>query len=325
MNLAIFGAGMIVHDFMKVVHDLPEIELTAILGTELDLPGMETLQATHNIKKIYTDLATCLADEEVDTVYVALPNHLHYTFAKEALKQGKHVICEKPFTLKKNELLELADIAKENNLILIEAINNQYLANYAAIKAQLADLGDLKLIECNYSQYSSRYDLFKEGTVLPAFNPKMGGGALMDINIYNIHFVVGLLGAPKEVHYFANIEQGIDTSGVLLLDYDQTKVICIGAKDSTATIRSTIQGTKGSIIVTGPTNVLDSYDYETLNTAAVTLDHKVNQHRMFEEFKTFQQVIAEHDQAFAEERLLHSRRVMDVVEAALEDAHITLG
>ncbi|WP_312497710.1 Gfo/Idh/MocA family oxidoreductase [Enterococcus sp.] len=325
MKLAIFGAGMIVHDFMTFVHEIPEIELTAILGTELDAASMETLQAAHEIKKIYTDLTECLADEEVDTVYVALPNHLHYTFAKAALLQGKHVICEKPFTLKKSELLELAAIAKEKQLILIEAITNQYLANYHAIQEQLTSLGELKLIECNYSQYSSRYDLFKEGTILPAFNPKMGGGALMDINIYNIHFVIGLLGAPKEVRYFANIEQGIDTSGVLLLDYEQTKVICIGAKDSTATIRSTIQGTKGSIIVNGPTNVLDSYDYEALKTPAVRLDHKVNQHRMFEEFKQFQQVIADNDQAFAADRMAHSQRVMDVVEAALADAKITLG
>ncbi|WP_430612616.1 Gfo/Idh/MocA family protein [Enterococcus sp. DIV0876] len=325
MKLAIFGAGMIVHDFMKVVNDIPEIELTAIFGTELDVPVMEALQTAYGIKTIYTDLATCLGDDAIDTVYVALPNHLHYTFAKEALMQGKHVICEKPFTLKKSELLELADIASKKNLILIEAITNQYLANYAAIKAQLSALGDLKLIECNYSQYSSRYDLFKEGTVLPAFNPKMGGGALMDINIYNIHFVVGLLGAPKSVRYFANIEQGIDTSGVLLLDYDQTKVVCIGAKDSTATIRSTIQGTKGSIIVNGPTNVLDSYAYEALKTPAVTLDHKRNKHRMFEEFQTFQQVIAENDQSFAQERMAHSQRVMDIVEAALADAQITLG
>lgn len=325
MKLAIFGAGMIVHDFMKVVHDLPEIELRAILGTETDVPGMEALKEAHGIEMIYTDLAECLADETVDTVYVALPNHLHYHFAKEALLQGKHVICEKPFTLKKSELLALAAIAKEKQLILIEAITNQYLANYQAIKAQLTELGDLKLIECNYSQYSSRYDLFKEGTVLPAFNPKMGGGALMDINIYNIHFVVGLLGAPNAVHYHANIEQGIDTSGVLLLDYDQTKVVCIGAKDSTTTIRSTIQGTKGSIIVNGPTNVLDSYAYEALKTPAVTIDRKVNEHRMYEEFKMFQQVIASNDQSFAEDRLAHSQRIMDVVEAALADAQINLG
>ncbi len=153
----------------------------------------------------------------------------------------------------------------------------------------------------------------------------MGGGALMDINIYNIHFVVGLLGKPKSVRYFANVEQGIDTSGMLFLDYEQTKVVCIGAKDSTATIRSTIQGTKGSIIVNGPTNMLASYDVEPVHGAKSHQDRSVHGHRMFEEFVRFAQAIHENDQAFVKERLAHSKLVMEVVEKALADAQIVLG
>ncbi len=98
---------------------------------------------------------------------------------------------------------------------------------------------------------SSRYDTFKKGAILPAFDPRKGGGALLDLNIYNSHFVVGLLGRPMQVHYYANIVHAIDTSGILVLEYPQTKVVCIGAKDTTATIRSTIEGTAGAIIVNG--------------------------------------------------------------------------
>lgn len=325
MNLAILGAGMIVHDFLTVAGDVPQLELSAIFGTESDLEKMNHLKQQYGIQTVYTELGACLADPSVDTVYVALPNHLHYSFAKEAILAGKHVICEKPFTLQTRELVELTELAAAHEVLLMEAITNQYLANYQGIKAQLETLGELKVIECNYSQYSSRYDLFKEGTVLPAFNPKMGGGALMDINIYNIHFVVGLLGKPKSVRYFANVEEGIDTSGMLFLDYEQTKVVCIGAKDSTATIRSTIQGTKGSIIVNGPTNMLASYDVEPINGAKSHQDQSVHGHRMFEEFARFAQAIHENDQAFVKERLAHSKLVMEVVEKALADAQIVLG
>ncbi|SUM35254.1 Uncharacterised protein [Staphylococcus gallinarum] len=62
----------------------------------------------------------------------------------------------------------------------------------------------------------------------------MGGGALMDINVYNVHLAVGLFGKPKGVAYFANVEKNIDTSGILQLDYDNLKVVCIGAKDSSS-------------------------------------------------------------------------------------------
>lgn len=324
MKLGIVGAGMIVKDFLTMTPLLPEIELKAITGTPHGMDNMEKLQMQYGIDRVYTDIDECLANEEIDTIYVAVPNHLHFAFAKKALEAGKNVICEKPFTLNLAELEELAELAQTKQLILLEAITNQYMMNYQKIKKAVPTLGEIKVIECNYSQYSSRYDAFKAGEVLPAFNPKFGGGALMDINIYNIHFVVGLLGAPSSVKYLANIEKDIDTSGILILNYPDTKVVCIGAKDSTATIRSTIQGTKGSVIVNGATNVLDNFDIES-KAGIENFDFKQNSHRMYEEFKAFQRIIAEKDLKEAALRLQHSEEVLRVVEQALADAHIQLG
>ena len=147
----------------------------------------------------------------------------------------------------------------------------------------------------------------------------------MDINIYNIHLVVGLLGKPQKVQYYANIEREIDTSGMLILDYGDVKVVCIGAKDSEATIRSTIQGTEGSVVVNGPTNTLDSYTTESLSGEKATFDHKDHPHRMFDEFKLFSQVIADKDMSFVKQQLEHSKIVMEIVETAINDAGIVLG
>ncbi|MFA9353504.1 Gfo/Idh/MocA family protein [Pediococcus pentosaceus] len=324
MKLGIVGAGMIVKDFLTMTPLLPEIELKAITGTPHGIDNMEKLQMQYRIDRVYTDIDECLANEEIDTIYVAVPNHLHFAFAKKALEAGKNVICEKPFTLNLAELEELAELAQTKQLILLEAITNQYMMNYQKIKEAVPTLGEIKVVECNYSQYSSRYDAFKAGEVLPAFNPKFGGGALMDINIYNIHFVVGLLGAPSSVKYLANIEKDIDTSGILILNYPDTKVVCIGAKDSTATIRSTIQGTKGSVIVNGATNVPDNFDIES-KAGIENFDLKQNSHRMYEEFKAFQRIIAEKDLKEAALRLQHSEEVLRVVEQALADAHVQLG
>lgn len=324
MKLGIVGAGMIVKDFLTMTPLLPEIELKAITGTPHGIDNMEKLQMQYGIDRVYTDIDECLANEEIDTIYVAVPNHLHFAFAKKALEAGKNVICEKPFTLNLAELEELAELSQTKQLILLEAITNQYMMNYQKIKEAVPTLGEIKVVECNYSQYSSRYDAFKAGEVLPAFNPKFSGGALMDINIYNIHFVVGLLGAPSSVKYLANIEKDIDTSGILILNYPDTKVVCIGAKDSTATIRSTIQGTKGSVVVNGATNVLDNFDIES-KAGVENFDFKQNSHRMYEEFKAFQRIIAEKDLKEAALRLQHSEEVLRVVEQALADAHVQLG
>ena len=118
-----------------------------------------------------------MSNPDVDTIYVGTPNHTHHDYAKQALLAGKHVICEKPFTLHLEEFEELIKLAQEKELLLIEAIINQYLENFKVIKDSLSEIGDIKIVNINYSQYSSRYDAFKQGEIAPAFNPEMGGGA----------------------------------------------------------------------------------------------------------------------------------------------------
>lgn len=316
MKLAIFGSGMIVQDFLTIAKEIPHLELHSILGTERSLPKIKELAKQYGIQTFYTDVDKNLLDDEVDTVYIALPNHLHYSFAKKALENGKHVICEKPFTLTLAQLIELEQLAKRKNLILIEAITNQYLSNYQEIKENLASIGEIKLIECNYSQYSSRYDSFKQGIILPAFDPQMGGGALMDINIYNIHFVVGIMGKPKKVTYFANSERQVDTSGVLILDYPHTKAVCIGAKDSWTPSKSVIQGTKGIITVESPANTVENYKVTQRDQVSQLMNKNKHNHRMVEEFLHFVKIIEKNDFDEANKRMEHSKIVMQVVEEA---------
>ncbi|WP_171379087.1 Gfo/Idh/MocA family protein [Enterococcus cecorum] len=324
MKLAVLGTGKIVQEFLPMIQQVTGVELVALLSTPRSLDKAKEMQVQYYIQEVYTDYETLLSNATIDTVYVALPNHLHYQYTKEALLQGKNVICEKPFTLNAQQLQELIQIATEKRVILLEAITNQYLNNFLQIKKDLAQLGKIKIVECNYSQYSSRYDAFKEGKILPAFDPQKGGGALMDINIYNIHFVVGLFGKPEKVQYLANIERDIDTSGILVLDYGAFKAVCIGAKDSTAQIRSVIQGTDGSIEVLGATNEMPRYERRS-KTEIEAVNVNLDKHRMYQEFEKFTEVIDQKDLAFALEQLNHSLTVMQVVDQALESANLHLG
>ncbi|MEQ3445410.1 Gfo/Idh/MocA family protein [Enterococcus cecorum] len=324
MKLAVLGTGKIVQEFLPMIQQVTDVELVALLSTPRSLDKAKEMQAQYQVQEVYTDYETLLGNATIDTVYVALPNHLHYQYTKAALLQGKNVICEKPFTLNSQQLQELIQIATEKRLILLEAITNQYLNNFLQIKKDLAQLGKIKIVECNYSQYSSRYDAFKEGKILPAFDPQKGGGALMDINIYNIHFVVGLFGKPEKVQYLANIERDIDTSGILVLDYGAFKAVCIGAKDSTAQIRSVIQGTDGSIEVLGATNEMPRYERRS-KTEIEAVNANLDKHRMYQEFEKFTEVIDQKDLAFALEQLNHSFTVMQVVDQALESANLHLG
>lgn len=324
MNLGIIGSGMIVQDFLNIADLIDGMKLEAILGREKSLEKINHLVNKYNINKTYYDYDELLNDSNIDTVYIAVPNHLHFEFTKKALDHKKHVICEKPFTSNLEELKELIALAKQNNCLLFEAITNQYLPVYQKIKKQLPSIGKISIISCNFSQYSSRYDDFKNGIILPVFDVNKSGGALMDLNVYNIHFVVGLFGKPEHVHYYANIEHGIDTSGVLCLSYQNFEAVCIAAKDCSAPISTTIQGDKGCIKVDGPVSVLS--DVQILkNTENSEQMDTGNYHRMYSEFKAFTTYIDNLDFEACNKMLEQSYIVMDVLTQARKSANIVFG
>ena len=313
MKLGIIGSGMIVKDFLSFAHELSEIKLEAIAARNIE--NLKELQSKYNIKNIYTDIKLCLENKEIDTIYVAVPNNLHYTVTKKALEAGKNVICEKPFTLKYDEAVELFEIAEARGLILIEAITNQYQKNYLDIKDNIDNIGEIRLVECNFSQLSSRYEAFKNGVIAPVFDKSKGGGVLGDLNIYNIHFVVGLFGKPNKVHYSANIVNDVDTSGILLLEYNNFKVVCIAAKDTFNNSYVNIQGDQGIIKVIGPTNEVPNYSIQTKDNL-IEENKNIHSHRMFAEFKKFVEVINNKDIEFMNNQKEHTLNVMYIYEEA---------
>ncbi|AUC24584.1 NAD(P)-dependent oxidoreductase [Streptococcus uberis] len=316
MKLTVVGTGKIVEEALPIITATNGIQVQALVSTPRSREKAKTLAGQYQIQDLYTSLDQALANPDTDTVYVATPNHLHYEMSKAALLAGKHVICEKPFTLKEAQAQELAQLAKEKKLILLEAITNLYLENFAVLKEELTNLGDIKIVDCNYSQYSSRYDAFKEGVIAPAFDPEKGGGALRDLNIYNIHLVVALFGEPTSVDYLPNMERGVDTSGILILDYTDFKVVCIAAKDCSAEVRTTIQGNKGSMIVAGESNTLPQVQVTENGIEPRVINKNGSEHRMAAEFRVFQAIIDERDFERAQEALDHSLMVMKVLDLA---------
>ncbi|MFA9492957.1 Gfo/Idh/MocA family protein [Streptococcus sp. E17BB] len=316
MKLGLLGTGMIVKEVLPVLTTIEGIELGGILSTPRSLATAQELAGQYGIPLATSDYQDLLTSSAIDTIYIGTPNNTHYDYARQALLAGKHVICEKPFTLRAHELEDLVAIAEQRKLFLLEAITNQYLGNFQYMKERLAQLGDIKIVTCNYSQYSSRYDAFKRGEIAPAFNPEMGGGALRDLNIYNIHLVVGLFGKPLSATYLPNMERGVDTSGILTMNYGQFKAVCIGSKDSSAVISSTIQGDKGSLMVNGPTNAMPSVTLTLNGQDSQTSDQNSPHHRMYAEFVAFEEMIRTGDTTVAKSSLDHSRAVMAVLEMA---------
>lgn len=248
MRIGTVGTGFIVDNFFDAVSRTDNSEVVVIYSRNDETA--QAFAAKHNLAKWHTDREAFLNDLSFDVVYVASPNSLHYQWTLDALKAGKGVICEKPFVSTHAECETLRDLAREKSLFLVEAITVPHLPNFQLIRDHLDRIGPVRLVQLNFSQYSSKHKAFLEGKNPNVFNPAFAGGALMDINYYNLRFMLDLFGEPEDIRYFANLaENGIDTSGVLMMTYPGFVAEGVGAKDSRSENLVQIQGEKGYIKV----------------------------------------------------------------------------
>ena len=285
MNIGVVGTSFIMNTILDNIDKTAGIKCTCIYSRSHD--KAKVLMDKFNIPYFYNNYEEMCCCNKVDWIYIASPNSLHYKQAKTALLSGKNVLLEKPATVTAYELEELINIAKEKHLFFFEAIISMFHPNYHIIKELLPKIGNIKLGIGTFCQYSSRYDALLKGEVPNVFNPEFAGGALMDLNLYNIYFFTGLFGKPDTVTYKpelykldanSNIESlnitkadnlnfldsystedncnKIDTNGIVTLTYGNLRCECIGAKDAASDNGVQIIGDKGYIKVTpSPSNV----------------------------------------------------------------------
>ncbi len=320
MKLGIVGSGMIVEEFLPGLCQIEGIEIVGIQGTPRSYEKVKKISELYHIPLATTDFNE-LCNSGIDTVYIAVPNHLHYDYSRRALERGLNVIVEKPITSNLREAEDLAAIAKKNCRFLFEAITTIYLPAFQKIREWLPQIGEVKLVQSQYTQYSSRYDAFCKGEVLPVFDPAKSGGTLMDLNIYNLFFVIGLFGKPESVDYYANIERGIDTSGIVMMKYPKFQALCLAGKDCKGNAGSMIQGTKGCIRAEGAPNYIGKIILELNDGTTEEMDGSPMNERQIQEFKTFARAIDQEDYDFCYEQLENSL----IVSAVQSEARIKAG
>ncbi|WP_152655365.1 Gfo/Idh/MocA family protein [Oceanobacillus sp. CFH 90083] len=314
MRLGTIGSGKIVKEMLRAIEPIEEVTCVAAYSRKQETA--DALAGEFQIPKTYTSLEEFFADEDMDAVYIASPNKLHTEQALQALASKKHVICEKPFTPTADDARKLKEAAKQNNVFVFEAVPTLFLPNFLELSNHIERLGPIRLIQCNYSQYSSRYDQLKAGEVTNIFDPAFAGGALADINVYNLHFVLRLFGKPSEVVYKANLfENGVDTSGIALLSYPGFQASCVGAKDTTGENFVSIQGEKGYMYIkpgaNGAKNVKITIDGKTKDISV-----KQDRARLAYEFIHFHRIISQNEEKTFEGLIDHTITVAEVLEDA---------
>lgn len=295
IRIGLVGTGKIAREALEMFgeHFKGQIEVVSVYSRFRTVEKARKLAEEFNIPQVFTIYDEMMNQQNIDFVYVANTNSVHYEYARMALEAGHNVIVEKPMCPTMQETQDLVQLALRYHLYLFEAVSFLHMPNMKKVGELLTELGKVHIVECNYSQYSSRYDRYLQHDVAPVFDPRLDGGALLDINIYNVNFAVGLFGMPVGAQYYPNKGyNGVDTSGVLVMRYPTFVAICTGAKDSAGPSFCTIQGEKGWLQVVGAPNEMREV---IICVDGVTRTYSLNlyKHRMVHEFEDFIEIFEE--------------------------------
>ncbi|WP_182200999.1 Gfo/Idh/MocA family protein [Paraliobacillus salinarum] len=286
VRFGIIGTNWITESFINGASEIEEFELTSVYSRTKE-KAEEFANKFEASIETFTDLDAFFQHDKLDAVYIASPNAFHAKQAIQAMQHGKHVIVEKPMASNTREVQEMFDVAKANNVVLMEALKTTFLPNFQAIQDNLHKIGQVRRYFSSFCQYSSRYDAYKEGTVLNAFKPELSNGSLMDIGIYCIYPMVALFGKPNKVYANAYmLDSGVDGQGSVMFDYDELNGAVMYSKITNSYLPSEIQGEEGSIVIdkiSRPTKVEIYYKDGTIED--ITRPQKENS--MYYEAKGF--------------------------------------
>lgn len=320
IRLGTMGSGVIVHSILDHVKNTDGISLEAVYS-RTEEKG-RALAGEYGCSRVYMDMDAFLGTDEINTVYIATPNLLHYEQAKKALLAGKHVILEKPFCTRALQAEELIRLAKERHLLLVEAAPTTFLPNFQILKRELPRVGRVKLVLANYSQYSSRYDAVLRGEVPNIFNPAYAGGCLMDINFYNVYLNAALFGRPQKAVYYPNRHGELaDTSGIMVMQYEGFVSTNAGAKDTWGVNFFQIEGEQGYIYIQDGSNGLARIRVVT-KKEDITYNQQDNPDRWYYEVQELTRLLLADDYDSIYSRLDITLKVTGIIEDARRAAGI---
>lgn len=202
-----------------------------------------------SIPKAYETYDELLEDQDIDAVYIPLPNHLHKEWVFKAAKKGKHILCEKPLSLTADEASEMVQVCRKENVQFMEGFMYQFHPQHERVREIISsgEIGEVKLLKSSHS-----FNLVnREGDIRMV--KEMGGGSLYDLGCYSIHAIRSVLEAePAGVHGHAEIDPatGVDTSAYVYMEFaDGVKAILDCSFDIADRNEYEVVGTKGSIKV----------------------------------------------------------------------------
>jgi dihydrodiol dehydrogenase / D-xylose 1-dehydrogenase (NADP) len=242
----IIAPGTIANAFAKEVKNTKDGVLAAVYGRNEN--KAKEFSKEYNIEKYYSNIDEFLNDKNIDAVYIATPHNYHMQYAKKCIEAKKHILCEKPFSYNYKTSKEVLNLAKENNVFIMEALWTLFLPAVNQAKQWIEEnkIGKVKLITANFG-FKSEEDINSR-----LYNPGLAGGALLDVGIYPIllsNFIMNSF--PKEIKASAEFTSTkVDESDTINLKYENgalASLTCSIVSDTDNT--AVIYGEKGKIVI----------------------------------------------------------------------------
>jgi predicted dehydrogenase len=312
IRFGIVGTNFITVQLLESVKNLKDFTFSAVYSRKEET-ALE-FAAKYGVEVTFTNLEEMAKSDTIDAVYIASPNSLHASQAITFLSNGKHVLCEKPMASNTKELEAMQKTAQEYNVLLMEAMKSTLTPNFKSIQENLHKIGKVRRYFANYCQYSSRYDAYKQGTVLNTFNPAFSNGSIMDLGVYGLYPMVVLFGQPKAVKATGvMLDSGVDGEGSILLQYDEMDAVVLHSKINNSYIPSEIQGENGSILIdkiSTPDKIEIKYKDGTVEDISQIQEHP----HMFYEVEEFIQLIKSKQTESKINSFFHSKITAEITD-----------
>ena len=194
IKFGIIGAGAIARRFANDIRLANNAELVAVASRSL--AKAKVFCEEFGAEFAFGSYEELVKSSKVDAIYVATPHSYHYNHTMLSLENGLHVLCEKPIAVNKNQLTRMINKAKEEKLVLMEALWSRFLPGTKKVKEIIDSkvYGEIKQMEFAFG-FEIAEDYPQEGRLL---NPNLAGGSLLDLGIYPVSIM----------QYFTNKKNG---------------------------------------------------------------------------------------------------------------------
>jgi predicted dehydrogenase len=320
INVGVVGTSWITEEFIKCASLIDNFRLSAVYSRSEE--KARSFGEKYKVTNIYTDLEEMSKSKAIDAVYIASPNSFHAEQAIIFLNNGKHVLCEKPIASNVKDLQAMIKAAKDNDVLLMEAMKTSFLPNFKVVEENIYKLGKIRRCFISYCQYSSKYDAYKEGKAVNTFDLKFSNGSIMDIGIYCIYPVIKLFGKPNDIKASAlKLPSGVDGEGSLILSYDDMEGVILHSKISNSYVPCEIQGENGSMLID---KINNTEKVQIIYRDGRLEDLSVPQLKetMYYEAKEFIELIEGNKRESEINSYSHSLHVMEIIEIARKQTGI---